>query len=84
MRALYVVEQRAKNLPADMRLQLRQTGSAPVLNEMREKFLSWKRQLLPKHPMAEALSYALGQWEELRIPAKPISDSDLMAITVPG
>ena len=67
MRALYAVEQRAKNLPADMRLQLRQTGSAPVLNDIREKFLSWKQQLLPKHPMAEALSYALGQWDELNV-----------------
>ena len=67
VRALYAVEQRAKNLPADMRLQLRQTGSAPVLNDIREKFLSWKQQLLPKHPMAEALSYALGQWDELNV-----------------
>ena len=29
--------------------------------------LAWKEQLLPKHPMAEALQYALGQWHELNV-----------------
>jgi len=38
---------------------LRQMHSAPVLVELREKFLTWKEQLLPRHPMAEAISYAL-------------------------
>ena len=27
--------------------------------------LIWKEQLLPKHPMAEAVNYALNQWEAL-------------------
>ena len=27
----------------------------------------WKEQLLPKRPMAEAISYALGQWTELNV-----------------
>lgn len=26
----------------------------------RERFLAWKEQLLPKHPMTEAIDYALG------------------------
>ena len=67
VRALYAVEQRGKNLSAAARLELRQADSAPVLAALREKFLGWKQQLLPKHPMAEATNYALGQWEELTV-----------------
>ena len=47
---------------SEERLALRQEQSAPVLAQMREKLFAWKEQLLPKHPMAEAVQYALGQW----------------------
>jgi transposase len=67
IRALYAVEHRGKNLSTAARLELRQADSAPVLAGLKEKFLTWKQQLLPKHPMAEAVSYALGQWEELTV-----------------
>jgi transposase len=67
VRALYTVEHRGKNLSAAARLELRQADSAPVLADLKEKFLGWKQQLLPKHPMAEAVNYALGQWEELNV-----------------
>jgi hypothetical protein len=40
---------------------------ARCLAGFREKLLGWKEQLLPKHPMAEAISYILGQWEELNV-----------------
>jgi Transposase IS66 family len=46
---------------------LRQAESAPVLAKLREKLLGWKEQLLPKHPMAEAINYALNQWAELNV-----------------
>ncbi len=46
---------------------MRQSSSAPVLASFKEKLLGWKEQLLPKHPMAEAVSYVLGQWEELNV-----------------
>lgn len=49
------------------RLELRQEESAPVLALLRGKLLEWKEQLLPKHPMAEAVNYALGQWTELNV-----------------
>ncbi len=39
----------------------------PLLAELREKFLAWKEQLLPRHPMAEAISYALSPWQELNV-----------------
>jgi len=67
VRALYAVEHRGKSLSAAERLKLRQADSAPVLADLKDKFLGWKQQLLPKHPMAEAVSYALSQWEELNV-----------------
>jgi hypothetical protein len=38
-----------------------------LLIELRQKLLRWKEQLLPKHPMAEAVNYTLGQWTELNV-----------------
>ena len=49
------------------RLALRQTQSVPVLAELRQKLLAWKEQLLPKHAMAQAVNYSLGQWQELTV-----------------
>jgi len=48
-------------------LKLRQADSAPVLAGLKENLLTWKHLLLPKHPMAEAVNYVLGQWEELTV-----------------
>jgi transposase len=62
---LFVVEKQAKDMSVAERLALRQTQSVAVLAELRGKLLVWKEQLLPKHPMAEAVNYTLGQWEEL-------------------
>jgi transposase len=67
IRALYAVEKQARDVVADERLALRQAQSAPVLAQIREKLLLWKEQLLPKHPMAEAINYALSQWRELNV-----------------
>ena len=49
------------------RLQLRQSQSSPILRELRDRLLAWKDQLLPKHPMAEAVGYTLNQWDELNV-----------------
>jgi transposase len=67
MRALYAVEKQAKDASVEERLRLRREQSTPVLAELREKFLTWKEQLLPRHPMAEAINYALSQWQELSV-----------------
>ena len=67
VRALYAVEKQARNASIEERLRLRQEQSAPAVAELREKFFDWKEQLLPKHPMAEAINYALGHWEELNV-----------------
>jgi transposase len=65
--ALFRVERQAKGFSVEERLGARQTHSLPLLAQLREKFLTWKEQLLPKHPMAEAVNYALGQWQELTV-----------------
>lgn len=65
--ALFAVERQAKEVSTEERLALRQAQSVPVLAKLREKLLGWKEQLLPKHPMAEAVNYTLGQWEELTV-----------------
>jgi transposase len=67
IRMLYAVEKQSREAPADERLRLRQAQSAPVLAQIRHKLLLWKEQLLPKHPMAEAINYALSQWRELNV-----------------
>ncbi|HEY4959326.1 MAG TPA: IS66 family transposase [Terriglobales bacterium] len=64
---LFRVERQAKDFSGEERLALRQAQSAPVLAKLREKLLAWKQQLLPKHPMAEAVNYALSQWPELNV-----------------
>ncbi len=67
VRALYAVERQARDASVPARLELRQQQSAPVLAQLRKKLLEWKERLLPKHPMAEAIHYALGQWAELNV-----------------
>jgi hypothetical protein len=66
-RTLYAVEKQGKDASVEERLRLRQEQSAPVLAELREKLLAWKEQLLPKLPMAEAINYALSQWQKLNV-----------------
>jgi transposase len=65
--ALYAVESQAKDATAEERLEIRQQQQAPLLAELRERLLVWKQKLLPKPPMAEAINYVLGQWDELNV-----------------
>ena len=65
--ALFRVERQAKDFSVEECLALRQAQSAPVLAKLREKLVGWKEQLLPKHPMAEAVNYTLSQWAELNV-----------------
>ena len=67
VRALYAVERQSKDASVEERLRLRQLQSVPLLAQLRERLLLWKEQLLPKHPMAEAVNYALSQWAELNV-----------------
>jgi hypothetical protein len=51
VRALYAVERQSKDASGEERLKLRRQQSAPLLARLRERLLTWKEQLLPKHPM---------------------------------
>ncbi len=62
---LFAVEQDARGLCAPDRLEVRQERSRPVIGLLHERLLVWKRQLLPKHPMAQAVAYVLNQWGPL-------------------
>jgi transposase len=65
--ALYAVEKQAKDVSVAERRELRQAQSTPVLAELRRKLLLWKEQLIPKHPMADAVNYTLNQWAQLNV-----------------
>ena len=67
VRALSAVERQGKDASIAERLKLRREQSALLLAELQDRLLQWKQQLLPKHPMAEAINYALGQWNELNV-----------------
>ena len=67
MDALFAVERQAKDVAVAERLELRQKQSVPILAELHRKLLVWKEQLLPKHLMADAVNYTLGQWEALTV-----------------
>ena len=65
--SLFAVEEQASFGSGTVaeRLALRQTDSLPVIEQLHGKLLDWKNQLLPKHPMAEAVGYVLNQWKPL-------------------
>ena len=67
LRGLFALEQQAKELSVGGAFVQRQAQSAPLLAELRQKLLRWKEQLLPKHPMTEAVNYTLGQRAELNV-----------------
>jgi transposase len=67
IKRLYAVEDRAKATDEQARLTLRRQESAPLLATLRDKLFTWREQLLPKHPMAQALGYTLNQWRELNV-----------------
>jgi transposase len=62
---LFAIEQEGKNLPSVDRLALRRSQSLTILESLHDRLLSWKQELLPKHPMVEAIGYVLNQWQPL-------------------
>jgi transposase len=67
LRPLFAIENQAREASASERLEIRQKQSTPRLIELSEKLLVWKEQLLPKHPMADAVNYTLNHWAELNV-----------------
>jgi len=64
---LYAVEAdaRERNLAAEQRLELRQTTSAALIEQLKAKMLEIKTRALPSSMIAKACNYTLGQWKKL-------------------
>jgi transposase len=71
---LYSIEDRAKGLTGEERLELRQRLSAPVMEKLHQYLLEIREEVLPKSPSGAAVRYALNQWEAL---TRFLKDGDL-------
>jgi transposase len=65
-RQLYELERAAKDFSDAQRLQMRQDLAVPILGQFRTWLEAQRPEVLPKSPMAEAIGYALNNWEALR------------------
>ena len=62
---LYQVEDQARPLDDEARRVLRQTESVPILDRLRDELDRLSAKLLPKSALAQAVTYALNQWQAL-------------------
>ena len=67
IKRLYAIEERGKPMDVEQRTALRQIESVPILTALKDKLHGWRDQLLPKHPMSQAIGYTLNQWAELNV-----------------
>ena len=65
IRALFRIEETAKDLSDEARAQLRRERSRPLLTEFRAWLELAETQALPKSPLGRAIGYALNQWPAL-------------------
>jgi transposase len=65
IRRLYEVEDRARPLDDTARRALRQTEALPILERLRNELDRLSSRLLPKSALAQAITYALNQWQAL-------------------
>ena len=65
IRALFKIEESAKDLPDDARAQLRGDLARPLLTEFRAWLELAETQALLKSPLGKAIGYALNQWPAL-------------------
>lgn len=64
LQKLYRIESRAKalGLGLEARLQLRQQEAKPIFTEVGQLIATLRKDVLPKSPLGQALSYAENQW----------------------
>jgi transposase len=65
IRRLYQVEDRARSLDDEARRALRQAEAVPILERLRQELDRLAARLLPKSALAQAVTYALNQWQAL-------------------
>jgi len=77
---LYAVEDQARSLSAESRLELRQMQAAPVWDRMKRYLDAAMHDVLPKDQMSGAMGYLRNQWEALTYylgdPAVPIDNNE--------
>lgn len=66
IRRLYAVEDEARELSDDARRNLRQAKSQPILDKFKEWLEAEAPRVLPKSDIAQAIRYALEQWDALK------------------
>jgi len=62
---LYAIEREAKEADDSPRLALRQTRCVPVLDRIKSWLDTEQEAVLPRSPMAKAITYAQNQWDAL-------------------
>ena len=65
IRRLYEVEDRARPLDDAARRDLRHSEAVPILERLRAELDRLSAKLLPKSTLAQAVTYALNQWQAL-------------------
>jgi hypothetical protein len=65
VRQLYAVEDEAKPLDHDARRALRREKSVPILAAIKAWLDAEQQLVLPRSPMAQAITYTLNQWDAL-------------------
>ncbi len=66
IRQLYDIEDRALQLSAAARRDLRRAEAEPVLDKLEAYLAKLARDILPKSALAKAVTYARNQWDALR------------------
>jgi len=62
---LYAIEREAKDVDDAVRLSLRQSRSVPILARIKTWIDGEQEVVLPRSPMAKAITYAQNQWQAL-------------------
>ena len=66
IRQLYDVEERAREMSADARREVRASQAIPVLDRIEAYLAQLERRAMPKSVLGKAVSYAQNQWQALR------------------
>jgi transposase len=61
IRALFDIERKAKLLSPAARAAMREAQSRPIIEDLYREFQHWREDLLPKEPLARALTYMTNQ-----------------------
>jgi transposase len=69
MQKLYAVERKAREegLGTDALLQLRQTQSKPLMDELKAVVARLHRTAVPKSALGKATTYTINQWDTLTV-----------------